>query len=62
MSPTVDRYEESKAVIPPDILRPIPVQDSRNFFARLIDSMRVRWEFDPKTHKLTVEAHGGAEF
>jgi hypothetical protein len=57
----VDRFGESKAVIPPDVLRPIYVEDSRPFFQRLIESIRVKWSYDPKTNNLTIEAHGKAD-
>ena len=57
----VDRYGDTKAVIPSDVLRVIPKEDRRSFLVRLLDSIRITATFDRKTGNITIEAHGKAE-
>ena len=61
MSFKVDRYEKSKSIIPPDVLRPVRVEDKRGFVIRLIESIRAKATVD-KSGKATFEATGGATF
>jgi len=58
---TVDRYGETRAKIPPDVLRPIPAQDKRGFLVRLLDSIKVKVRLKGAKPD-GVQVTGGAEF
>ena len=51
----VDRFGDSKAKIPGDVLRPIPPVDRRSVARQLIDNLKVTFAIKPKGLK-TPEA------
>jgi hypothetical protein len=58
---TVDRYGDTQAKIPADVLRPIPAQDKRGFLVRLLDSIKVKVRMKGAKPD-GVQVTGGAEF
>lgn len=57
----VDRYGATKAKIPADVLRPIPVEDKRGFLVRLLDSIKVKVRMKGAKPD-GVQITGGAKF
>jgi hypothetical protein len=65
----VDPYGPSKARIPSNILRPIPIEDQREFFTRLVESLEADIDvkftvvgFTPQIELKQVSLKGGTTF
>lgn len=54
-------YAESEATIPPDILRPLHVDDARGFLARLVSSLRGKASVK-RDGNFSAQLTGGASF
>lgn len=61
MNSIVDRYGDTKAKIPADVLRPVPLEDRRGFLVRLLDSIKVKVRLKG-TKPDGVQITGGTEF
>lgn len=48
----VDRYAESEAKIPQDVLREIPAEDKRGFWAQLASNLRVKFSVKSTRDKI----------